>query len=172
MNTDLLKEHWPEAKERLQHRWGQLTAEDLSAIDGDFPYLVRVLQERYGYARERAQREAHVFVARLGATEEEAASLFESARESMGPGARKIKEGFEELAAGMREFAREARERGGDKFSDGAAQAGDRVKETAADVAMRGQHLLESSERFIRERPLTAVGIAFVAGFVLLGRRS
>jgi uncharacterized protein YjbJ (UPF0337 family) len=37
--------------------WGDLTDDDLDTIDGNVDKLVGRLQERYGYAKEEAQKE-------------------------------------------------------------------------------------------------------------------
>jgi len=169
--ANLLKQHWSEARPMLRQQWAQITDEDLTAIDGDFEYLVQTLVARCGYAADRAQREAHVFVARLGASADETAALFAVARETLAPGARKVREGLEELTAGVRILAKEAAARGGERLSATAGVAGERLRDTAGDVKEQGQVALERTENFIRERPFTAIGIAFLAGYLVLGRR-
>jgi uncharacterized protein YjbJ (UPF0337 family) len=37
--------------------WGKLTDDDLTRVDGNRDKLVGLLQERYGYAKERAEQE-------------------------------------------------------------------------------------------------------------------
>jgi uncharacterized protein YjbJ (UPF0337 family) len=37
--------------------WGKLTDDDLEQIDGERDKLVVILQERYGYSREKADEE-------------------------------------------------------------------------------------------------------------------
>jgi uncharacterized protein YjbJ (UPF0337 family) len=44
-------------KGRAKERWGRLTDDDLTAIAGRRDQLEGMIQERYGYARERARRE-------------------------------------------------------------------------------------------------------------------
>ena len=44
-------------KGRVKERWGKLTDDDLTAIAGRRDQLEGMIQERYGYAKERARRE-------------------------------------------------------------------------------------------------------------------
>jgi uncharacterized protein YjbJ (UPF0337 family) len=49
--------NWKQMKGRAKERWGRLTDDDLTAIAGRRDQLEGMIQERYGYARERARRE-------------------------------------------------------------------------------------------------------------------
>ena len=64
MNEDILKGKWNQLKGQIKQAWGELTDDDLDRIEGRRDELVGVLQERYGYARERAEREVDDFLAR------------------------------------------------------------------------------------------------------------
>ena len=44
-------------KGRVKERWGKLTDDDLTAIAGRRDQLEGMIQERYGYAKERARNE-------------------------------------------------------------------------------------------------------------------
>jgi uncharacterized protein YjbJ (UPF0337 family) len=44
-------------KGQVKEWWGDLTDDDLTKIDGKRDKLVGALQERYGYARDRAEQE-------------------------------------------------------------------------------------------------------------------
>lgn len=57
MNRDILKGNWKQLKGELQKQWGELTNDDMDVIEGDREKLVGRIQERYGYSRERAERE-------------------------------------------------------------------------------------------------------------------
>lgn len=61
MNTDILKGKWVQLKGNAKQKWGELTDDDLQAIDGKKDQLVGKLQEKYGYSKERAQQEADDF---------------------------------------------------------------------------------------------------------------
>jgi uncharacterized protein YjbJ (UPF0337 family) len=61
MNTDQLKGKWHQLKGEAKTRWGKLTDDDLTQAAGQTEKLIGLLQERYGYARERAEREVREF---------------------------------------------------------------------------------------------------------------
>jgi uncharacterized protein YjbJ (UPF0337 family) len=58
MNWDQIEGKWKQAKGSLKQQWGKLTDDDLDVIAGQRDKLVGKLQERYGYAKEDAQRKA------------------------------------------------------------------------------------------------------------------
>jgi uncharacterized protein YjbJ (UPF0337 family) len=57
MNSDQLKGKWKQLKGSVKQRWGKLTDDDLDVIDGKHDQLIGKLQERYGIAREAAQKQ-------------------------------------------------------------------------------------------------------------------
>jgi uncharacterized protein YjbJ (UPF0337 family) len=57
MNTDVLKGKWKQMRGEVKKWWGDLTDDDLDRIAGERDKLIGRLQERYGYARERAEEE-------------------------------------------------------------------------------------------------------------------
>lgn len=61
MNTDTLAGNWKQIKGKVKEKWGKLTDDDLKVIEGKKDQLVGRLQERYGFAKERAQKEADEF---------------------------------------------------------------------------------------------------------------
>jgi len=58
MNWDQVKGQWKQMKGSMKQQWGKLTDDDLTQIDGQRDKLVGRLQERYGIAKEEAQRRA------------------------------------------------------------------------------------------------------------------
>ncbi len=57
MNSDQLKGTWKQVKGSVKERWGKLTDDDLEIIDGKHDQLVGKIQERYGVARDAAQKQ-------------------------------------------------------------------------------------------------------------------
>ena len=57
MNSDQLKGMWKQVKGSVKERWGKLTDDDLEVIDGKQDQLIGKIQERYGVAREAAQKQ-------------------------------------------------------------------------------------------------------------------
>ena len=62
MNKETLKGQWNQLKGEAKIQWGKLTDDDLDKIDGNFEKIVGKLQEKYGYNKERAEREARDFL--------------------------------------------------------------------------------------------------------------
>lgn len=57
MNEDIAKGKWKKIRGQVKQWWGELTDDDLDRINGSMEELAGTLQERYGYAREEAERE-------------------------------------------------------------------------------------------------------------------
>ncbi|HWU52514.1 MAG TPA: CsbD family protein [Tahibacter sp.] len=65
MNTDIIKGKWKQLSGQAKVQWNKLTDDDLGVADGHREYLVGKLQERYGWARDRAETEVDEFESRL-----------------------------------------------------------------------------------------------------------
>lgn len=61
MNWDRIQGNWMQFKGRVRQKWGELTDDELDLIEGDREVLLGKLQERYGLAREEAEREVATF---------------------------------------------------------------------------------------------------------------
>jgi uncharacterized protein YjbJ (UPF0337 family) len=57
MDWNRIEGDWKQIKGSVKERWGKLTDDDLTIIRGRRDQLEGKLQERYGYAKERARRE-------------------------------------------------------------------------------------------------------------------
>jgi uncharacterized protein YjbJ (UPF0337 family) len=57
VNRDTLSGQWNQLKGSVREQWGKLTNDDLDQIQGKSEQLVGKLQERYGIARDEAQRQ-------------------------------------------------------------------------------------------------------------------
>ena len=64
MNEDILKGKWKEIKGEVKQKWGKLTDDDLTQIEGKEEQLLGLLQQRYGYAKEKAEEEYKGFIIR------------------------------------------------------------------------------------------------------------
>jgi uncharacterized protein YjbJ (UPF0337 family) len=67
MNRDIFEGKWKQFKGEIQKQWGKLTEDEIDQIEGQHQKLVGLLQERYGYTRERAERELDEFIERQAA---------------------------------------------------------------------------------------------------------
>lgn len=61
MNTDIIAGKWKQLKGEVKKKWAKLTDDDIAAIEGDSLKLEGKLQERYGYSKEEAKKEAKDF---------------------------------------------------------------------------------------------------------------
>ena len=57
-NRDILMGKWKQMRGMVRENWGKLTDNQIDQINGDYDRLVGVLQENYGYTREKAMQEA------------------------------------------------------------------------------------------------------------------
>ena len=62
MNDDILKGKWKQLRGQVQQKWGEITNDDLDRIEGAQTEFEGVLQERYGYSKERAKQEVEDFM--------------------------------------------------------------------------------------------------------------
>lgn len=62
MNKDIIKGKWKEIKGKVKQQWGELTDDEISQMNGNYEELEGALQKRYGYAKDRAEREIENFV--------------------------------------------------------------------------------------------------------------
>ncbi len=65
MNADQLKGKWKQVKGSVKERWGKLTDDDIDVINGQHDQLIGKIQERYGIAREAAQKQVDEWNASL-----------------------------------------------------------------------------------------------------------
>ncbi len=64
MNADTLKGKWKEIKGEVKVKWGKLTDNDMTQIEGHEDKLFGFLQKRYGYSKDQAEREYNEFMKR------------------------------------------------------------------------------------------------------------
>jgi len=57
MNSDQLQGKWKQMKGTVKERWGKLTDDDVDVINGVNDQLIGKIQEKYGIAKEEAQRQ-------------------------------------------------------------------------------------------------------------------
>jgi len=57
MNWDRIKGNWMEFKGKAKQQWGKLTDDDLDVVDGKREELAGKIQNRYGVAKDEAERQ-------------------------------------------------------------------------------------------------------------------
>ncbi len=61
MNKDKAAGQWHQLKGKVKEQWGKLTDDDLTQVEGNLEQLSGRLQERYGIAKEEAERQVREF---------------------------------------------------------------------------------------------------------------
>lgn len=67
MNWDQVEGKWKQLKGKVGAKWSKLTDDDLNLINGHRQILVGKIQERYGFAKEFAEKQADEFIKALKA---------------------------------------------------------------------------------------------------------
>ena len=57
MNKDIVEGKWKQMRGHAKTWWGKLTDDDLDRAAGKYDVLAGLLQEKYGYTRQRADEE-------------------------------------------------------------------------------------------------------------------
>ena len=65
MNNDILAGNWKQFHGKMLEQWGKLTKDDLDVAAGRRDQIVGKLQERYGIAKDEAERQVQSFEARF-----------------------------------------------------------------------------------------------------------
>lgn len=65
MNSDVFQGKWKEIRGKVKEKWGDLTDDELTQIDGHRDRMSGWLQKKFGYDRARADREIENFLVDL-----------------------------------------------------------------------------------------------------------
>lgn len=65
MNWDSIEGDWKNFTGKVKEKWGKLTDDDLTVISGKREQLSGKLQEKYGYAKEEAEKQLDTFIKNL-----------------------------------------------------------------------------------------------------------
>lgn len=57
MNWDRVEGSWKQFTGKVRENWGKLTDDDIAVVDGTEERLIGRIQERYGVAKDEAQRQ-------------------------------------------------------------------------------------------------------------------
>jgi uncharacterized protein YjbJ (UPF0337 family) len=55
--SETFERQWPQVRGQIKTWWDRLTDADIEQVSGQKAQLIRLVQEKYGYARERAEQE-------------------------------------------------------------------------------------------------------------------
>jgi len=63
MRWEDIQANWDQLRERVKAKWAELTDDDLIKVAGRRDWLISMLRERYGIARDEAELEIDEFFA-------------------------------------------------------------------------------------------------------------
>jgi uncharacterized protein YjbJ (UPF0337 family) len=69
MNWDEIAGKWKQSVGKVKEKWGRLTDDDVTAVNGKREQLVGKIQERYGIAKEVAEKQIDEFTRSYGSGE-------------------------------------------------------------------------------------------------------
>jgi uncharacterized protein YjbJ (UPF0337 family) len=61
LNRDTLAGQWKQVSGNIKSKWGQLTDDEVTKIEGDYEKLVGAIQTRYGYTRAQTEQQINDF---------------------------------------------------------------------------------------------------------------
>ncbi len=62
VNEDIIMGRWNQIKGEVKERWGRLTDDDITKVEGQRDKLLGILQEKYGYSKEEAEKSVDEFI--------------------------------------------------------------------------------------------------------------
>jgi uncharacterized protein YjbJ (UPF0337 family) len=65
MNWDRIEGNWKQFTGKVKEKWGDLTDDDLTSINGRRDQLEGKLQERYGYTKDQVKKEVDDWLGRV-----------------------------------------------------------------------------------------------------------
>ncbi len=92
MDWTRVEGNWKQIRGRAKERWGKLTDDDLTAIAGRRDQLEGMIQERYGYAKERARKEIEDWTSSIESSLEEQIAALRSGIQSLSSTVERIAE--------------------------------------------------------------------------------
>ena len=153
-SADPLAGQWEQLRPQLHSWWDRLTEADLVQIGGQKDRLISVLQQRYGYPRERAQQEVD-------------RRLQEYTDKSAGVAAT-VTSAAQDVASRVTEAAGTAATKAQEAAGSAATAVTDRVAGVRTYVQDKGvQGLSGDLTGLIRRYPVPALLIGLGIGFVL-----
>ena len=70
MTTEILAAKWKKLSGEIKKQWGKLTDDDLTQIAGEKDKLLGALEEKYGYAKQKAKEELDSFLTKCSSRDE------------------------------------------------------------------------------------------------------
>ena len=62
MNWDIVEGKWDQFKGSAKEKWGDLTDDEVTEMEGKRDKVIGKLQEKYGWTKDKAEKEADAFL--------------------------------------------------------------------------------------------------------------
>jgi len=73
MNWTQVEGKWQQMKGQVRTKWGKLTDDDMNNLDGKRETLLGKVVERYGIAKEEAERQLDAWIRSVGSDDDQSA---------------------------------------------------------------------------------------------------
>jgi len=147
MNSSQLEDRWQEIKGELKSWWGKLSDDDIDQIAGNKDKLIGVVQQKYGYLYDEAQREIDRRLTEFDEKSHRLQRLGSAARQKVRNAAATVTGTVASLKAGTEEVL-------------SSVSSNETFRNLRADLV-----------QFVRRYPIQSVLIGFAIGY-FLSRRS
>jgi uncharacterized protein YjbJ (UPF0337 family) len=66
MNKEIIRGHWQEIRGKVKEQWSKVTDNDVLQLKGSYEELQGLLQKKYGYQKDQAEKEIQKFCDKHG----------------------------------------------------------------------------------------------------------
>lgn len=71
MNQDIIAGKWKEVKGKVKQQWGNITDDEITQLKGTREELQGLIQKKYGYQKDKTEKEIDDFISKNGWKEKE-----------------------------------------------------------------------------------------------------
>ncbi len=154
MNWTTLQGNWNETKGKVKSKWGRLTDDDLTQVQGQKDRLVGVIQQKYGIARDKAEEQLEEFLS-------SADGFVGRAKETAQEAAQRVKETAQDVVERGREYVDKGRE-----YVERNVREGKEYVQTTS-VSDMGRDLRDLIARNPVQSAILGIGLGFLIGRLL-----
>jgi uncharacterized protein YjbJ (UPF0337 family) len=154
MNWTTLQGNWNETKGKVKTKWGRLTDDDLTQVQGQKDRLVGVIQQKYGIAKDKAEEQLEEFLS-------SADGFLNRAKETAQDVVSRAKETAQDVADRGREYVDKGRE----YVERNVREGRDYIQHSS--MSQMSHDLRELITRNPLQSAILGVGIGFLIGRIL-----
>ncbi len=107
MAQDQLEGNWKKISGELKTQWGKITDDELKEANGSRTKIIGFLQEKYGYAKRKAEEELENF---LGKSEDSFKDIKEKVTEGISNFSENMTENFDQVKDQVKEYSGAAKD--------------------------------------------------------------